>query len=145
MNQLINFKTFENISIGDKASFEVTISEETHLLFSKVSGDNSPIHTLSSFASNTSFQKKIGYGFLLTSYISQLYGKYLPGGSSICIKQECNFIKPYFIGDKLVILGEVVGKYDSTHFLEIKSTIYRLNNIKIFEGLGIVQVLFDKN
>jgi len=79
---------------------------------------------------------------LLASFLSRLYGEYLPGGSSVCIRQEANFLKPYFIGDRIRIAGEVVNKIESTKFIEIKSEIYRNNKECIFRGNGTVQILY---
>lgn len=138
-------KSFSEIQIGDTAEFEVLVNEEMHNTFAKLSKDYSPVHTNDGFCSTTKFKKKIGYAFLLTSFLSRLYGEYLPGGSSICIKQESSFINPYFIGDKIKIVARVTKKIESTKFVEIETLMYRNESICIFKGMGIVQVVFDKN
>lgn len=135
-------KSFSEVNIGDKAEFEVTIDDNMHDNFSKISGDYSPVHCDNDFSEKTKFGKKIGYAFLLASFLSRLYGEYLPGGSSVCIKQDANFMKPFFIGDKITITGEVVNKIESTKFVEIKSEMYRNNKECIFRGNGIVQILY---
>jgi acyl dehydratase len=73
--------------------------------------------------------------------LSRLYGEYIPGGSSICIKQEAKFIKPYYPGDTLRVRGEVVRKVNSTKFVEIRSEAFRNGDEKVFEGLGLVQII----
>ena len=135
-------RSFSEIKIGDKAEFEVIIDNNMHDTFSKISGDYSPIHCDDAFSEKTKFGKKIGYAFLLTSFLSRLYGEYLPGGSSVCIKQSASFIRPFFIGDKIKVVGEVVNKIESTKFIEIKSEIYRNNKECIFRGNGTVQILY---
>ena len=135
-------RDFSEIKIGDKAEFEVTIDDNMHDNFSKISGDYSPIHCDDAFSEKTKFGRKIGYAFLLTSFLSRLYGEYLPGGSSVCIKQSASFIRPFFIGDKIKVAGEVVNKIDSTKFIEIKSEMYRRNKECIFRGNGTVQILY---
>jgi len=135
-------KSFSEIEVGDKEEFEVTIDESMHDTFSKMSGDYSPIHRDDNFSSKTKFKKKIGYAFMLTSFLSRLYGEYLPGGSSVCIKQDANFMKPFFVGDKIKVVGEVVNKIESTKFVEIKSEMYRYNKELIFRGNGTVQILY---
>ncbi|MBW2976546.1 hypothetical protein KY347_03820 [Candidatus Woesearchaeota archaeon] len=134
-------KSFSEIKIGDKAEFEVFIGEKLHDSFSNLSGDFSPIHRDDEFCSKTKFEKKIGYAFMLTSFLSRLYGEYLPGGSSICIKQTSNFIKPFFIGDKITVVGEVVNKVESTQFVEIKTEMFRNDAECVFRGNGTVQIL----
>ena len=133
-------KSFSEIKIGDKAEFEAFIDEKMHNSFSEMFKDFSPIHCDDAFCLKTKFKKKIGYAFMLTGFLSRLYGEYLPGGSSICIKQTANFIKPFFIGDKITVVGEVTGKVESTKFVEIKSEMLRNGNECVFRGTGIVQI-----
>ena len=135
-------RAFSEIKVGDKEEFEVIIDKTIHDNFSKISGDYSPIHCDDIFSEKTKFGRKIGYAFLLTSFLSRLYGEYLPGGSSVCIKQSANFIRPFFIGDKIKVVGEVVNKSESTKFIEIKSEMYKENKECIFRGNGTVQILY---
>lgn len=135
-------KSFSDIKIGDKAQFEIEISEESHASFAKLFCDFSPIHCDDEFCSKTKFKMKIGYGFMLTGFLSRLYGEYLPGGSSICIKQDAKFIRPFFIGDKIKIVGKVVNKTESTKLIEINTEMHRNGKELVFRGTGIVQALF---
>lgn len=137
-------KAFVDIKIGDMDRFEIVIDENIHNAFASLSGDTSPIHCSNEFSKNSRFGKRIGYAFLLGGLLSRFYGEFLPGGSSICIKQESKFIKPYYIGDRLTVVGEVIGKIDSTQFIEIKTEIFREEKECIFKGIGIVQIAFDK-
>jgi len=134
---------FSKIEIGETSEFEIVIDEDIHNRFSKISGDFSPIHCDKEFSEKSQFKKRIGYAFLLTSFLSKLYGEYLPGGSSICIKQDSKFIKPFFIGDTIKIKGEVTNKIESTKFVEIKTMMYRNDSELIFRGNGVVQIIFD--
>lgn len=138
-----NYKTFDEISIGDKVKFDILIDEKSHNDFSRLSGDFSPIHCNEEFAESTIFKHRIAYAFLLNSYLSQLYGMYLPGGTSICLKQESKFIRPVYIGQKILVEAEVLSKSDSTKMLEIKTEMRNEENQKVFEGKGTVQLLFD--
>jgi len=134
-------KNFLEIKIGDTAEFEVKIEEKNHLTFSELVGDYSPIHFEKEYYTQTKYGQKIGYGFLLMSFLSRLYGEYLPGGSSICIKQEGKWIKPYFIGDTIKIAAIVINKVNSTHFVEVETKMYRNSHECVFIGKGLVQIL----
>ncbi len=134
-------KSFEEIEIGDRAEFEIEVDEAMHRSFSDLVRDYSPIHTNLEFSSRTNYKQRIGYAFLLTGFLSRLYGEHLPGGSSICLKQEARFPRPFFVGDKLTVVGEVVKKSKATNLVEIKSEIFRNGRERVFEGLGIVQII----
>jgi acyl dehydratase len=111
-------------------------------MFTKLSGDKSCIHTNESFCNKTRFKRPIGYGFLLNVFLSKLYGEYLPGGSSICIKQESKFINPFYVGDVLTIKAHVKNKVEATRFVEIETQILNQDGKCVFKGNGLVQVLF---
>ena len=132
---------FSEIEIGQKAGFEMEIGLEKHKMFSELVQDYSPIHWDENYFSQTGYKKQIGYGFMLTSLLSTLYGEHLPGGSSICIKQDAKYVQPYFIGDKIKVVGEVIGKSNSTNFVEISTKMYRDDDECVFKGIGTVQVL----
>lgn len=134
-------KSFSEINVGDSDQFEILVDEKMHSDFSKLFGDFSPIHTDDEFSAKSGFKRRIGYAFLLTGLLSKLYGEHLPGGSSICIKQEAKFVKPFYPGDNLKVRGEVIRKINSTKFVEIKTEIFRNRNEKVFEGLGFVQII----
>ncbi len=147
MNRMIHrkqAKSFSGINIGDKVQFEIIIDEKLHNSFSELFEDFSPIHCNDEFCSKTRFKRRIGYAFMLTGFLSKLYGEYLPGGSSICIKQDAKFIKPFSIGDRIKVTGEVINKVESTQFVEIKSEMFRNEKECVFKGNGIVQILFEK-
>jgi aminoglycoside 3-N-acetyltransferase len=137
-------KNFSDLDVGYETSFKITITKELHESFCNLTGDKSPIHTDKQFSSKTIFGEKIGYGFLLDAFLSKLYSEYITGGSSICIKQESYFIKPFYIGDEIEVIGIISNKINSTKFVEIDVKMFRNSSECIFKGKGIVQVLFDK-
>ena len=58
-----------NIRIGDKAFIEKKFETEDVVLFSKLSGDNNPIHLNESIAADSIFKGRIVHGFLYSSLI----------------------------------------------------------------------------
>ena len=104
LNQKISpFYKINNIKLNKPKKFSVNITKKLHEEFIKFSGDNSPIHQNKKFLKRNNFKEKLGHGFLITSILSKIYGKYFPGGTELCIKQTCFFRKPFFVGDTLHI------------------------------------------
>jgi aminoglycoside 3-N-acetyltransferase len=137
-------KGFEEIAAGDCISFAVSVSAAEHTLFQQLTGDSSPIHQDPDFARTTAFARPIGYGFQLSSLLSRVYGMLLPGGTSICIKQESQFIRPFFPDDTILVKAEVIRKIQSTRFVEIRTEMFREQTECVFRGVGTVQVLFTR-
>ena len=137
-------KTFSELKVGDAAEFEVVLGEKEHAAFAELSGDNSPVHSDATFARAANFDGRIGYGFLLCGLLSRLYGEHLPGGSSICVTQESRFIRPYYPGDTIRVVGLVKAKLASTKMVEITTEMLRNGKETIFKGTGMVQVVSEE-
>jgi len=73
----------ENIELGTKEKFEVTVTEETINEFARISGDYNPLHMDENYASSTKFERRVCHGMLLASFFSRLIGMYLPGKNSL--------------------------------------------------------------
>jgi 3-hydroxybutyryl-CoA dehydratase len=131
---------FENINVGDKKSFSKIWNMEDVKTFSNLSGDLNPLHIDEDYAKKTQFGKIIVHGMLVASSFSTFVGMYLPGKYCLYIKQDILFKKPVFVGDSLLISGEVVQKIESTKMLEISLKIFRNTEI-VIEGSALVKVL----
>jgi len=101
-------KTINEINIGDKASFQKTISESDVYLFAGISGDYNPAHINEVEAVNTIFKGRISHGLLTASLISSVLGMQLPGPGTIYLGQNLRFIAPVKIGDTVKAEVEVI-------------------------------------
>ena len=91
------FYKIQDIKVNKAKYFKIKITEKLHKKFIKFSGDDSPIHLDNSFfIKRNLFKKKICHGFLITSILSQIYGKYFPGGRELCVSQTC-FFRNHFL------------------------------------------------
>ncbi|MBL4608083.1 MAG: MaoC family dehydratase [Pseudomonadales bacterium] len=111
MSKLSN-KTYNEISVGDKASYTKTISEKDVILFAHVSGDINPVHLDEDFAKSTPFGGRIVHGILTASLISAAVATELPGPGSIYLGQSLKFKRPVFIDDTLTVELEIKEKTD---------------------------------
>lgn len=134
-------RSFDEIRVGDTASFSITLTKEEHDRFAILSGDSSPVHTDDSFAREHGFAGKIGYAFHISALLSRMYGMYLPGGTSICLRQESNFIAEWYPGDTITVTGTVTRKIVSTKIIEIGTAMLRQDDQNIFRGVGMVKLL----
>ena len=129
-----SFLSIKNIKKNQVYSFKIKITKKIHFNFLKFSGDKSPLHYDLKFCKKNNFKGIVGYAFLITTILSQIYGIYIPGGSELCLRQTCNFKKPFFIGDELNVKITIIGinKFSKTAILSSK--IKNQKNINIFEG-----------
>lgn len=139
----MNTYTFDELSVGMKCSFESSITQDMMEKFMDITGDRNPIHTNREFAVAKGYNGPIAYGMLTASFMSTLAGMYIPGERSLIHQAECKFIKPVYIGDRLFINGEIKGKNELYHLIELSVTIYNEKQEKVFKGKMKVGVTDD--
>jgi 3-hydroxybutyryl-CoA dehydratase len=122
---------FSDIKIGIKHSFESEIDEVRMQKFFEIPGDNNPMHIDTEYAKSKGMIGKVVYGMLTSSFYSTLVGVYLPGKFALLHSIDVQFSKPVFIGDKLVIVGEVSSINETFRQIEVKAYILNQNSEKI--------------
>ena len=103
---------YDQISVGDSASFEKTISESDVYLFAGITGDLNPAHINQRHAETTKFGTRIVHGMLTGSLFSTVFGTKLPGEGSIYISQTLTFTAPVPIGETIKATVTVAEKME---------------------------------
>ncbi|RDU73604.1 dehydratase [Helicobacter anseris] len=116
---------FQDLSIGQKESFEVTLEQRHMDLFLQVSEDTNPLHTNLEYAKGCGFENLVAYGLLTTSFYSKLIGVYLPGKYSLLHGVDVSFLKPVFVGDKLLVEGKIDYINEAYRQIEIQANIFK--------------------
>jgi 3-hydroxybutyryl-CoA dehydratase len=114
--KIVRGKTYDEIQVGDSASFAKTITESDVHSFSAVTADFNPIHVDETYATTSSLGQKVGgriaQGMLSASLFSTLVGMYIPGKGALYVSQTCNFKRPVRIGDTLKAECTVIEKME---------------------------------
>ena len=131
---------FDDITIGLTKEFSIEITESMVDNFAEFSGDYNELHMDEDYASTTSFGKRICHGMLLASFFSRLVGMSIPGKNALYFSQSINFQSPCFIGDQILVRGEVIEKSESTHIITIKTTILNQDSKCLIDGIAKVIV-----
>jgi acyl dehydratase len=134
---------FAEITVGMKKGFTETVDEEKLVGFAAISGDRNPLHMDKQYAAMTKFKKQVCHGMLLASFFSKLVGMYLPGRNALYFSQTLNFQNPGYVGDSVVVDGEVVDKSDSTRIITIKTSIHNQTGTCLVDGIAKVIVRED--
>ena len=123
MPQISNF-TYEEISLGQTATYTRTVGEREIQLFAAASGDVNPVHLDEAFAAGTQFKGRIAHGMLTGAFISAALAMELPGPGTIYLGQSLRFRLPVKIGDTITVSLEVIEKKDRRQYvtLECKAT-----------------------
>lgn len=129
------------MEIGDQASTSKIITVEDVIGFSRIVGDNNPIHTDPEFAQNTVFGEQIVQGMLIGSLISGVLGTKLPGPGCIYLSQTLNFLLPVRLGDHItanVEICEIHSKINSS-IIKLNTWCINQNNQRVVDGRAIMK------
>ena len=136
----MNDFSYDDLAVGQTATFSRTVTGEMMEAFRRLSGDENPLHNDVEFAVERGFSGRVVYGMLTASLYSALAGVYLPGKRCLLQSVYTDFLHPVFIGETLTITGKIVEKHDSVRQVIIKATIRntegkRVSRAKIEAGV----------
>jgi 3-hydroxybutyryl-CoA dehydratase len=115
---------FEDMFVGQSASFSKTVTEADLVLFAGVSGDFNPIHVNEEYAKTTMFKARIAHGMISGALISSVFGMKLPGPGCIYVSQSLKFKAPVFSGDTVKAHVEVTGLVEERKFVQFRTTCW---------------------
>jgi 3-hydroxybutyryl-CoA dehydratase len=112
-------KRYEELEIGEEATFSKTITETDVYLFAGISGDFNPLHINEEYARQTPFKTRIAHGALPQSLIAPVLGMKLPGMGTIVVEITCRFKAPTFFGDTITATARVIEKIEEKRWIRM--------------------------
>jgi acyl dehydratase len=143
MSQLENV-SYEEITIGQTASYSKTVSEQDIQLFAIISGDANPVHLDAEYAAGTQFQERIAHGMLTGALVSAAIATELPGPGSVYLGQSLRFRAPVKIDDQITVKLEVTEKNDRRKFLTLDCKVYNQHEKLVASGTADVMAPAEK-
>ncbi len=137
----MNQYRFEDIYVGLKEEFQVTVTEDMLKQFCMMTGDVNPLHTDAAVAKEKGYESNVAYGMLTASFLSTLAGVYLPGERSLIHSVESKFTKPVYAGDILTISGQVTECNEMFSVFTMKTVIVNQKGEKVLRGKMQVGVI----
>jgi 3-hydroxybutyryl-CoA dehydratase len=141
MEEIMDFelgKSYDELHIGEEASFTKTITETDVYLFAGISGDFNPMHVNEEFAKMTPFKTRIAHGALPQSLIAPVLGTKLPGLGTVAVEISCRFKAPTFFGDTITAKARVSEKMEKKRWVRMALTWTNQRGEKIAEGEAVV-------
>ena len=112
-------KTFDEIQIGETASFTKTITETDVYLFAGISGDFNPLHVNEEYAKTSPFKTRIAHGGLAASLLANVLGMKLPGLGTVALEVTQKFRNPVYFGDTVTVAVTVAKKVERMKIIEM--------------------------
>lgn len=143
MSQLQNI-TFDEIEIGQRATYSKRVEERDIQLFAVVSGDVNPVHLDAAYAAGTPFEERIAHGMLTGAVISAALALELPGPGTIYLGQSLRFRAPVKIGDTVTVELEVTEKRARGHRVTIECKALNQAGTAVATGTAEVMAPTEK-
>jgi acyl dehydratase len=143
MSKLSNF-TYDEITIGQTATYSKRIEEREIQLFAAASGDVNPVHLDADFAAGTVFKGRIAHGMLTGALISAALAMELPGPGTIYLSQSLRFRLPVKIGDTVTVELEVTDKQDKRQRVTLDCKAYNQDKKLVASGSAEVMAPSEK-
>ncbi|OQX36524.1 MAG: 3-hydroxybutyryl-CoA dehydratase [Oceanospirillales bacterium LUC14_002_19_P2] len=137
-NQTLRNTPYDQLKIGDKATYQRTLTERDLVLFATVSGDYNPVHLDESFAAGTQFGERIAHGMWTGSLISAALAMVMPGPGGIYGGQELKFLRPVKLGDTLTVELEVLEKNERRKKALIRTDVINQHGKAVVKGTAEV-------
>lgn len=130
--------TFDELTLGSKATLVRTLTQNDINLFAAMSGDVNPAHMDPNFAKSDIFHGVVGHGMWSGALISTLLGTVLPGPGTIYLEQDIQFKQPVRIGDNLTLTIVVRDKDSATKIVSFDCSGINQKGEVVIEGLAKV-------
>ncbi len=123
-----------NLTVGQKATRSITLTEEHVRTYAEITGDHNPLHFDEDFVSKTKFKKLVVQGGLTTGLLHALVAMDMPGPGTVFLSQNWKFTAPVFIGDTITAEAEVLSVHATKPVTQLKVVIKRQDGETVLEG-----------
>ncbi len=130
--------TYDELQVGESATFTKTISETDVYTFAGITGDLNPAHVDAVSAANGMFKQRIAHGMLTASFISTVLAMKLPGPGTIYVSQEAQFRAPVFFGDTITAKAECIEKMEPRRWAKFRTTVHNQDGKLVVDGHAVV-------
>ena len=127
---------YEELTLGQSASHEHTVTERDIELFGEATGDMNPVHFDEEYARRTIFRGRVAHGVLSIGFMSAVLGNQLPGPGSIFMSASTLFKAPVRIGDTVLTVCTVKEIRDKRQV--VMSCICSVKGQPVVEGEALV-------
>ncbi len=127
-------KTFDELSVGQKASFSRTVTRQDVLQYMSLSGDLNPLYADSAYAGRTRYERTIVPANLLAGFAMSAVATVLPGLGSLTHAHSYRLIHPPSVGDQVTAEMEIVEMNPANRTVVIRYQIHDQNGTELLQG-----------
>jgi 3-hydroxybutyryl-CoA dehydratase len=127
----MNSYSWNDLTIGLAASFDVQVRTADLDRFHEMSGDSNRLHLDEIYAQENGFKARVVYGLLVAAYYSKLVGVYLPGRYCLLHGLDVDFIAPVYPEEKLKVTGAITHLNQAYRQATLSAMIFNEGGTKV--------------
>ena len=135
MNYSEKIKSWDDIQVGDTASFSKTMTETDVILWVGLTGDLNPVHIDKEYSKTTKFGDVLVPGVLVLGLVSNVMTQITFGNNYA--NQSIKFTKPVFIGDTVTATGTVIEKIEAKNMVKVETKVTNQKDELVMIGEGM--------
>jgi len=132
-------RKWEDMQVGDSATFTKTMTETDVILWVGLTGDLNPIHIDREYSKTTRFGKVLVPGVLVLGLISNVMTQVTFG--HVYANQSIKFLKPVYIGDTVTAIGTIIEKIDAKNIVKVETKCVNQDGVLVMIGEGMEYIL----
>lgn len=132
-------RKWEDMNVGDSASFTKTMTETDVIIWVGLTGDMNPIHIDKEYSKTTRFGKVLVPGVLVQGLISTIMTQLTFG--HVYANQTIKFLKPVFIGDTITAIGTIIEKIEAKNMVRVETKCINQEGVLVIIGEGMEYIL----
>jgi 3-hydroxybutyryl-CoA dehydratase len=132
-------KHWDDMNIGDAATFTKTITETDIILWVGLTGDMNPIHIDKEYSKTTRFGDVIVPGVMVLGLISNTITMATFG--NVYANQSIKFLKPVYIGDTITATATIAEKLEAKRMVKLETKCVNQKGELIMIGEGMEYIL----
>lgn len=132
-------REWEDMQVGDSASFTKTMTETDVIMWVGLTGDLNPIHIDREYAQTTRFGKVLVPGVLVLGLISNVMTQVTFG--HVYANQSIKFLKPVYIGDTITAIGTITEKIEAKNIVKVETKCVNQDGALVMIGEGMEYIL----
>jgi len=132
-------RNWDDMQVGDSASFTKTMTETDVILWVGLTGDFNPIHIDKEYAKSTRFGNVLVPGVLVLGLVSNVMTQVTFG--HVYANQSIKFLKPVYIGDTITATGTIIKKLDEKNMVKVETKCVNQDGALVMIGEGMEYIL----
>jgi 3-hydroxybutyryl-CoA dehydratase len=131
---MYDFKSFDDLNVGDRVAISKTITEADGALYIAATGDFGPVHVDEVYAGATRFGKRLAPGIMVAGLCTSILTSELVGVVGISIEDRFWFTGPVVYGDTITFEVWIAEKREENRTIIWQASARNTDGLEVLKA-----------